>query len=186
MATAPLTQTTGRRKEAIARTRLRPGTGVLTVNGRPFDTYFTTPAHRMEAIEPLTVLEVTEQYDVDTTIHGGGVSGQAGDAHGARPLARRGQPREPLHAEARRPPHVTRARRSPRSTAWSRPARPSSSPSADRRVCRAGPAGRGAVSQMKFEPTGSAASPTSTSRQPLPSTSVAAARTRWLRRGRRW
>lgn len=78
MATAPLTQTTGRRKEAIARTRLRPGTGVLTVNGRPFDTYFTTPAHRMEAIEPLTVLEVTEQYDVDTTIHGGGVSGQAG------------------------------------------------------------------------------------------------------------
>lgn len=78
MATAPLTQTTGRRKEAIARTRLRPGTGVLTVNGRPFETYFTTPAHRMEAVEPLRVLEATERYDVDTTIIGGGISGQAG------------------------------------------------------------------------------------------------------------
>jgi small subunit ribosomal protein S9 len=78
MATAPLTQTTGRRKEAIARTRLRPGTGVLTVNGRPFDTYFTTPAHRMEAVEPLRLLEATERFDVDTTITGGGVSGQAG------------------------------------------------------------------------------------------------------------
>ena len=78
MATAPLTQTTGRRKEAIARARLRPGTGVLTVNGRPFESYFTTPAHRMEAVEPLRLLEATERYDVDATIHGGGVSGQAG------------------------------------------------------------------------------------------------------------
>jgi small subunit ribosomal protein S9 len=78
MAIAPLTQTTGRRKEAIARTRLRPGTGVLTVNGRTFDTYFTTPAHRMEAVEPLRVLEATERFDVDTTITGGGVAGQAG------------------------------------------------------------------------------------------------------------
>lgn len=78
MATSPLTQTTGRRKEAVARTRVRAGTGVYTVNGRPFETYFTTPAHRMEAIEPLTTLEAGERYDVDTTIHGGGVSGQAG------------------------------------------------------------------------------------------------------------
>jgi len=78
MATAPLTQTTGRRKEAIARTRLRPGSGVLIVNGRPFDTYFTTPAHRMEAVEPLRLLDATERFDVDTTITGGGVSGQAG------------------------------------------------------------------------------------------------------------
>jgi small subunit ribosomal protein S9 len=74
----PLTQTTGRRKEAIARARLRPGTGVVIVNGRPFESYFTTPAHRMEALEPLRVLEATERYDVDATIFGGGVSGQAG------------------------------------------------------------------------------------------------------------
>jgi len=74
----PLTQTTGRRKEAIARARLRPGTGTITVNGRPFDTYFTTPAHRMEASEPLRVAEAAERFDVDATITGGGVSGQAG------------------------------------------------------------------------------------------------------------
>jgi small subunit ribosomal protein S9 len=78
MATAPLTQTTGRRKEAVARARLRPGTGVMTVNGRPFDEYFTTPAHRMEASEPMRVAEAVERFDVDATIHGGGVSGQAG------------------------------------------------------------------------------------------------------------
>ncbi|HEU4841674.1 MAG TPA: 30S ribosomal protein S9 [Ilumatobacteraceae bacterium] len=76
--TTPLTQTTGRRKEAIARARLRPGSGTITVNGRPFDAYFTTPAHRMEASEPLRTAEATERYDVDATISGGGVSGQAG------------------------------------------------------------------------------------------------------------
>ena len=74
----PLTQTTGRRKEAIARARLRPGTGVMTVNGRPFETYFTTPAHRMEASEPLRIAEAVERFDIDATITGGGVSGQAG------------------------------------------------------------------------------------------------------------
>lgn len=78
MATAPLTQTIGRRKESIARARLRPGTGVIVVNGRPFESYFTTAAMQMEAIEPLRVLEATEQYDVDATISGGGVAGQAG------------------------------------------------------------------------------------------------------------
>ena len=77
MATA-LTQTTGRRKEAIARARLLPGTGVMTVNGRPFDTYFTTPAHRMEASEPLRVADAEGRFDVEATIKGGGVSGQAG------------------------------------------------------------------------------------------------------------
>jgi small subunit ribosomal protein S9 len=76
--TTPLTQTTGRRKRAIARARLRPGTGTITVNGRPFDAYFTTPAHRMEASEPLRAADATERFDVDATINGGGVSGQAG------------------------------------------------------------------------------------------------------------
>ena len=78
MATTPLTQTTGRRKEAIARARLRPGTGVVTVNGRPFEEYFTTPATRMEAFEPLRVAEATERFDIEATIQGGGVNGQAG------------------------------------------------------------------------------------------------------------
>ncbi len=74
----PLTQTTGRRKEAIARARLRPGSGVITVNGRPFESYFTTPSHQMEASEPLRVAELEDRFDIDATIKGGGVSGQAG------------------------------------------------------------------------------------------------------------
>ncbi len=76
--TKPLTQTTGRRKRAVARARLRPGTGQHTVNGRSFEAYFTTDAQRMAASEPLRVADVAEIYDVDATIHGGGVAGQAG------------------------------------------------------------------------------------------------------------
>ncbi|HEX6656690.1 MAG TPA: 30S ribosomal protein S9, partial [Ilumatobacter sp.] len=53
MATTPLTQTTGRRKEAVARARLRQGTGQVTINGRPFDVYFPTAAQRMVVSEPL-------------------------------------------------------------------------------------------------------------------------------------
>ena len=44
--TKPLTQTTGRRKEAVARVRLRPGTGTITINSRAFDNYFTSATHR--------------------------------------------------------------------------------------------------------------------------------------------
>jgi small subunit ribosomal protein S9 len=78
MATAPLTQTTGRRKQAIARARLRAGTGQVTINGRPIEQYFPTAAQRMIVVEPLRVTEATEAYDVDATITGGGVTGQAG------------------------------------------------------------------------------------------------------------
>jgi len=78
MATKPLTQTTGRRKEAVARARLRQGTGQLTINGRPFEVYFPTAAQRMVVSEPLRVADVGEAYDVDASIHGGGVTGQAG------------------------------------------------------------------------------------------------------------
>ena len=74
----PLTQTTGRRKQAVARVRLRPGTGVVTVNKRPIDEYFPSAMQRMLATEPLRLVNLAEQYDVDATIAGGGVSGQAG------------------------------------------------------------------------------------------------------------
>ncbi len=74
----PLTQTTGRRKRAVARARLRAGTGQITINGRAFDVYFPTDAQRMVVSEPLKVADVLETYDVDASIHGGGVSGQAG------------------------------------------------------------------------------------------------------------
>jgi small subunit ribosomal protein S9 len=74
----PLVQSTGRRKEAVARVRLRPGTGAITVNGRPFEQYFPIRTHQVVAIEPLRLTQTAEVYDVDATLDGGGVSGQAG------------------------------------------------------------------------------------------------------------
>ena len=74
----PLTQTTGRRKQAVARVRFRPGTGTITINKRPFDQYFTSATHRMLITEPLRVAGVEGNYDVDATMDGGGISGQAG------------------------------------------------------------------------------------------------------------
>ncbi|WP_040495099.1 30S ribosomal protein S9 [Ilumatobacter nonamiensis] len=76
--TAPLTQTTGRRKRAVARASLRPGTGVFTINGKPLEAYFPTDASQMVVAEPLNVTDTRESYDVTATIHGGGASGQAG------------------------------------------------------------------------------------------------------------
>jgi small subunit ribosomal protein S9 len=74
----PLTQTTGRRKQAVARVRLRPGTGVVTVNKRMLDDYFPSETHRMIVTEPLRLTTTAEAYDVDCTMDGGGISGQAG------------------------------------------------------------------------------------------------------------
>ncbi len=78
MPTAPLTQTTGRRKEAVARAQLRPGTGQFSINGKSLEEYFPTAASRMVVAAPLDVTETRESYDVTATIFGGGVSGQAG------------------------------------------------------------------------------------------------------------
>ena len=78
MGIKPLTQTTGRRKEAVARARLRPGTGKVTVNGREFDNYFPNALQRAEATEALRVVEAESVYDVDADIKGGGIAGQAG------------------------------------------------------------------------------------------------------------
>ncbi|HLN18131.1 MAG TPA: 30S ribosomal protein S9 [Acidimicrobiales bacterium] len=75
---APLSQTTGRRKQAVARVRFRPGQGTITINRRPFEQFFTSATHRMIVTEPLRVTSTAENYDIDATIDGGGVSGQAG------------------------------------------------------------------------------------------------------------
>ena len=74
----PLVQSTGRRKEAVARVRLRPGTGQISVNGRAFEDYFPTATARMVVAEPLRLTSTEETYDVDATMHGGGTTGQAG------------------------------------------------------------------------------------------------------------
>jgi len=78
MATKPITQTTGRRKRAVARVRFRPGTGIITVNKRQLDDYFPSDTHRMILTEPLRLTNTTEAYDIDATLDGGGPSGQAG------------------------------------------------------------------------------------------------------------
>lgn len=73
----PLAQTVGRRKESIARVRLRDGSGRVVLNGRALEDYFPTMAIRMRVIEPLQVAQVQGRYDVDATLEGGGVNGQA-------------------------------------------------------------------------------------------------------------
>jgi len=74
----PLSQTTGRRKEAVARVRFRTGQGAITVNRRPIEQYFPSATHRMVVTEPLRVTSQADAYDIDATIDGGGMSGQAG------------------------------------------------------------------------------------------------------------
>jgi small subunit ribosomal protein S9 len=71
-------QTVGRRKEAVVRVRLVPGTGKFTLNGRTLEHYFPNKVHQQLIKEPLVMLEKTEAYDVYSTLRGGGVSGQAG------------------------------------------------------------------------------------------------------------
>lgn len=78
MANTVLTQTTGRRKEAVARAITRAGTGKIVVNGRPIEAYFTTAAQRMVVTEALRVVEREESFDIHANIFGGGVTGQAG------------------------------------------------------------------------------------------------------------
>jgi small subunit ribosomal protein S9 len=68
---------TGRRKSAIARVFLRPGSGDFKVNGRAFDQYFVTPAQRRSAQEPLISTETTSSFNIVARVSGGGVNGQA-------------------------------------------------------------------------------------------------------------
>jgi len=69
---------TGRRKEAIARVRLVPGSGQWTINGRTLEDYFPNKVHQQAVNEPLKTLDVADRYDVLVRVQGGGVSGQAG------------------------------------------------------------------------------------------------------------
>ena len=68
---------TGRRKSSVARVFLRPGSGKFTVNGKPFETYFVTEQQRASAKRSLATVELTSNFDVLTTVRGGGVSAQA-------------------------------------------------------------------------------------------------------------
>ncbi|MEO0027270.1 MAG: hypothetical protein RL716_601 [Actinomycetota bacterium] len=68
----------GRRKEAIARVRIMPGTGVIKVNGREFAEYFPNKLHQQLITDPFTILDLKGAYDVVARISGGGSAGQAG------------------------------------------------------------------------------------------------------------
>jgi small subunit ribosomal protein S9 len=68
----------GRRKESVARVRLVPGTGNVTINGRPMDEYFGRETSKMILIEPLKLVDQLGKVDVLVTANGGGLSGQAG------------------------------------------------------------------------------------------------------------
>ncbi|HBC87191.1 MAG TPA: 30S ribosomal protein S9 [Lentisphaeria bacterium] len=69
---------TGRRKEAISCVRLQAGTGKIKVNGKPYENYFTTEAIRGYINQPLVVTSSTTSVDIDATLKGGGLAGQAG------------------------------------------------------------------------------------------------------------
>ena len=73
-----LTSATGRRKEAVCRARLAPGSGRWEINGRPFEDYFPSATHRMVVTDPLRVTNTEGRYDIVAKVQGGGVSGQAG------------------------------------------------------------------------------------------------------------
>ena len=69
---------TGRRKTSVARVFLRPGSGKITVNGRPFENYFPTEGTRFPAQQPLRLVEMQDKFDLLILASGGGVSGQSG------------------------------------------------------------------------------------------------------------
>jgi small subunit ribosomal protein S9 len=71
-------QTVGRRKEAIVRVRLVPGTGNFTLNRRPIEAYFPSKVHQQLIREPLVISEKVESVDVFANLRGGGITGQAG------------------------------------------------------------------------------------------------------------
>lgn len=118
---------TGRRKVAVARVRLLPGTGQWRINGRSLEDYFPNRVHQQHVREPLALLELEDQYDVIARIHGGGISGQAGalrlgiaralsevDPEANRPpLKRAGMLTRDPRAKERRKAGLKKARKAP-------------------------------------------------------------------------
>ena len=70
--------TIGKRKTAVARLWLKPGTGAITVNKRPIEEYMNREADRLLAKQPLALTDTVGKYDIEVNVRGGGISGQAG------------------------------------------------------------------------------------------------------------
>ena len=69
---------TGRRKTSVAKVWLKKGSGKIYVNGKDFDTYFKRASHKMQIVRPFEIINQSTEYDVRSTVVGGGLSGQAG------------------------------------------------------------------------------------------------------------
>ncbi|MBD9648442.1 small subunit ribosomal protein S9 [Ensifer sp. KUDG1] len=69
---------TGKRKDAVARVWVKPGTGKITINGKPYAAYFARPVLQMILQQPIVAAARDGQFDIDATVAGGGLSGQAG------------------------------------------------------------------------------------------------------------
>lgn len=80
MAAPTIFSSSGRRKTAVAKVNLRPGTGKVSVNGRDFEDYFVIPAQRIEALLPLQATDNQKKFDIQIRTEGGGLKGQAGAA----------------------------------------------------------------------------------------------------------
>ncbi len=93
---------TGRRKKSVARVRLYPGTGVITINGRDIDDYFGLETMKLIINQPFTVTETLGKFDIVANVKGGGFSGQAGAIrHGvARALLTADEAHKPLLKKA--------------------------------------------------------------------------------------
>jgi len=93
---------TGRRKNSVARVRVYPGTGSITINGRDIDDYFGLETLKLIVRQPFAVTNTLGRFDIETTVKGGGVSGQAGAIrHGlARALLQVGDEMRPVLKKA--------------------------------------------------------------------------------------
>ncbi|WP_414635812.1 30S ribosomal protein S9 [Actinophytocola sp.] len=76
--TAETAQTVGRRKEAVVRVRVTPGTGQFLLNGKTLEEYFPNKVHQQLIREPLVILDKPEAFDIRANLKGGGTTGQAG------------------------------------------------------------------------------------------------------------
>ena len=103
----PYAYGTGRRKSSTARVHLIPnGSGSITINGRTLDEYFGLETLKLIVRQPLAATETAEKFDVEATVVGGGMTGQAGAIrHGIAPRAAQGRRELPRHAQGRRLSH---------------------------------------------------------------------------------
>jgi small subunit ribosomal protein S9 len=78
MANVVMYRGTGRRKSSVARVMLTPGTGKFIINGRTFENYIPSAATRLDVEQPLEITSTKASYDINVTVYGGGITGQAG------------------------------------------------------------------------------------------------------------